>query len=407
MDVTFHHHHDPTFTETWDCYCRHCRMYHGSVFGSFVAVKSSDNNVVVIRNPHDSLRYYPHTCDAIRCRDDINHNNNNVTVVERMFCSYCYSKLATVATTTTTTTATTTTTTKCYYINLSSLVESTIPPRVAQHWQQNRIPQQVHQMVPWYPPQPPEYPSEDENEDDEEDEEEENDEDEEEENDDEEDEEEENDEEKEYDGENDHDESSSPVRGGCACGRVRYRISAMDVPNELPICYCRLCRYMHGTAFVPWIYITHSNWQWIVTTATDVDETTDHKNNIHPISGDSSTNSQHHHQQHDDDDDGALKLIRTTSFGQRHVCTYCGVVLTIVYDKEQDEYIWPTAASMDYYYRDQRETTVIDDPTTTTTTTVHPICPEILQSVRHIYCQDVAPWYQIPPDDGFPRSYDE
>ena len=35
--------------------------------------------------------------------------------------------------------------------------------------------------------------------------------------------------------------------GGCACGAVRFRVSAM--PRRVSLCHCMTCRRVHGSAF--------------------------------------------------------------------------------------------------------------------------------------------------------------
>jgi hypothetical protein len=177
---------------------------------------------------------------------------------------------------------------------------------------------------------------------------------------------------------------------------------------------------MHGTAFVPWIYITHTkkHFQWIT-------NDTDRSKSLSSMNINSNKKTARASNQK------ALKLIRTTNFGQRHVCTYCGVVLTILYDEERKEYIWPTAASIydnnDYIHSNSLGSVKIDSSANASITTNsthnnettghnnnihcsnkkhHLIRNDILQSVRHIYCQDNAIWYQIPKD-GLPRSYHE
>ncbi|HZZ10219.1 MAG TPA: GFA family protein [Paraburkholderia sp.] len=43
--------------------------------------------------------------------------------------------------------------------------------------------------------------------------------------------------------------TSEPVQetGGCACGAVRFRVSAP--PGRVSICHCMTCRRIHGSAF--------------------------------------------------------------------------------------------------------------------------------------------------------------
>jgi hypothetical protein len=285
----------PNGTNSFDCYCVNCRIYHGGVFTSYLEV--SDNQVQLIKQAN--IKYYTDKCDEIGSK------------ITRLFCSQCYCKLATTATATTTITTTTLDTTKetvrKWFINMGCIVDQTIRADYSIYWRTNRICKQLQQAAKWYPAQPK------------------------------------------YDNinTNNNNQTQTVLTGGCACGNAQFKITPnIDIPNELPHCYCHLCREMSGTAFVSWLYITPKNFIWTT---------------IEP------------------------KLIRTTSFGQRHVCESCGVVLTIVYDdKIHNDYIYPTAASI-------RQLQNID---------------QYLESVTHIYCQDNAMWYEFP-NDGLPRYYEE
>jgi hypothetical protein len=134
--------------------------------------------------------------------------------------------------------------------------------------------------------------------------------------------------------------------GGCSCGSARFRISKWDVPNSFEQCYCRLCRQMSGSAFVSWPWVSPQNFRWLTKEPT---------------------------------------LMRTTDFGQRHVCDTCGVCLTIIYDdKDDNDFVYPTAGSIDSF----------------------PNVDGLLVDVMHIYCHDNAAWYDLP-DNGLPRYFEE
>lgn len=81
-----------------------------------------------------------------------------------------------------------------------------------------------------------------------------------------------------------------------------------------------------------------------------------------------------------------LELVRTTGHGQRHECSHCGGVLSIVYDSQPD-CIWPVAGAID------------DDayPPAEGGALAASLC-----RVIHICCGDLQPWYQLP-DDALPR----
>ena len=80
--------------------------------------------------------------------------------------------------------------------------------------------------------------------------------------------------------------------------------------------------------------------------------------------------------------DKALTLVRTTSHGQRHVCTRCGGVLSIVYDSQPD-CIWPVAGAID-------DASLPEDVGGSLCRAIH-ICTSMM-----------PPWYELP-DDGLPR----
>jgi hypothetical protein len=39
-------------------------------------------------------------------------------------------------------------------------------------------------------------------------------------------------------------DAETPLEGGCACGRIRYRITR--TPNTVAACHCRRCQYFAG-----------------------------------------------------------------------------------------------------------------------------------------------------------------
>jgi hypothetical protein len=255
--------------------------------------KNEDENDPQVQITKSStIQYYgTDSCDTIG------------TTIERIFCAQCKCKLATTTTTTTRSKDATTVAKKKWYINMGTIVDKCIRADYAGQWRTHRTSEQLDQAAAWYPAQP-KY---------------------------------------------DDDGNNVPTynfTGGCSCGNARFSITDWDVPNEIPHCYCRLCRQMSGTAFVSWIWVTPHQFQWLTKEPT---------------------------------------LLRTTDFGQRHVCDVCGTCLTIIYDdKEDNDYIYPTAASIDHF----------------------PNIDLCLDSVTHIYCHDNAAWYMLP-DDGLPRYYDE
>lgn len=130
----------------------------------------------------------------------------------------------------------------------------------------------------------------------------------------------------------------SKVTGGCACGSCRFSIKRL--PEELQHCYCGSCRLLSGAAWQTWMPVEDSHMSWI-------------------------------------SKDG-LKLVRTTSHARRHVCTKCGVFMTIVYD--EDGAVWPLAGAMDdKCYREEDLYARVSN-------------------VSHICVKYKQPWWTLPRD---------
>eukprot|EP00579_Thalassiosira_antarctica_P028853 CAMPEP_0202024544 /NCGR_PEP_ID=MMETSP0905-20130828/54352_1 /ASSEMBLY_ACC=CAM_ASM_000554 /TAXON_ID=420261 /ORGANISM="Thalassiosira antarctica, Strain CCMP982" /LENGTH=294 /DNA_ID=CAMNT_0048587207 /DNA_START=268 /DNA_END=1149 /DNA_ORIENTATION=+ len=102
--------------------------------------------------------------------------------------------------------------------------------------------------------------------------------------------------------------------GGCACGASRYEI-AVTRPAQLQHCYCHLCRELSGGPFMTWIPVHKCDFAW--------------KKQSSSVT-----------------DDAIVRLVRTTPFGSRHICSRCRGVLTIVYDS-QPGLVWPCAGGID------------------------------------------------------------
>ena len=139
--------------------------------------------------------------------------------------------------------------------------------------------------------------------------------------------------------------------GACLCGKCRYEISITRL-TQLQHCYCNLCRQLSGGPFMTWFPIDKRNFTW------------------------------------EQQSTEAVNLVRTTSFGSRHVCKHCRGVMAIVYDSQPD-LIWPCAGSLD----DKSLPKSIEE------------MGSYLNRVCHICCRDEPSWLQLP-DDGMERLND-
>ncbi|KAL1510553.1 hypothetical protein AB1Y20_006855 [Prymnesium parvum] len=133
------------------------------------------------------------------------------------------------------------------------------------------------------------------------------------------------------------------LRGGCACGACAFEAQSGG-EFQTQHCYCKLCRRLSGSVGQTWVPVRPEGFRW---RAKD-----------------------------------ALRLVRTTAHGQRHVCTRCGGVLSIVYDSQPD-CIWPSAGVLD-------DASLPED-----------IGAALCRSI-HICCSMMQAWYELP-DDGLPR----
>ena len=142
---------------------------------------------------------------------------------------------------------------------------------------------------------------------------------------------------------------ASMVTGGCSCGTYLYEFPVRyeSTVLELQHCYCRLCRRLSGSPFATWVPVGIDELEWKRT------------------SEDTATHN-------------PPQMIRTTPFGQRHVCPNCAGVLTIVYDSQPD-LVWPAAGGFD----DSNVPRNFD---------------HFLGRVIHICCRWKQSWYDIPLD---------
>jgi hypothetical protein len=255
-----------------DCHCRSCRKYHVSAFTSYLVLPGSQVNIQT--EASNGIRTYRDSCSELG-------------EVERLACSECHTKLATRPIENEMTGSSSDD--AKILVNMGTLVDTTIPDKLAFSWRSQRAPWQTSQQASWMHAQP-EY-EEDEDEDDEE------------------------------------DPEPMVMTGGCACGQHRYQINYQP-PQELQHCYCRLCRQLSGGPFMSWIPVYNEDIEWMTTNSAE--------------SPDSSTATISTSKT----PRGEPPLVRTTDHGQRHICTSCGGALTIVYD-DQPEMTWPAAGGLD------------------------------------------------------------
>ena len=161
------------------------------------------------------------------------------------------------------------------------------------------------------------------------------------------------------------------ITGGCSCGTYRYQVkypSFKAASTELQHCYCQLCRRLSGGPFQTWMPVRKRMFRWM------------------PPENDSSTtksSAQTKSSSHEP------PLHRYTSHGRRHVCDHCGGVLTILYDADGEEVIWPAAGGLD-------DSSL---PKTKEEMSEH------LYGVCHICCRFRQSWYALP-NDGNSRIQD-
>ncbi|KAL7581010.1 hypothetical protein ACA910_005819 [Epithemia clementina (nom. ined.)] len=150
------------------------------------------------------------------------------------------------------------------------------------------------------------------------------------------------------------------LTGSCTCGQSKYRVR-LEGTTELQNCYCRLCRRASGGPYQTWVPFDQNHFEWVAA------EHTDDVNNIN-------SSGNHEPPKH-----------RYVPHGQRHVCSNCGGVLTIVYNGSDE--VWPAAGGFD------------EDSLPAQTAAE---LGQHLHSIIHISCRYKQSWYSIPRD-GNPR----
>ena len=222
-----------------------------------------------------------------------------------------------------------------YFLNLASARDDSLPKKWTKQWRAFRFPWQYANQCVWTRATA-EYDDDDESSDD----------------------------------EGDDDERGNPfyLTGGCACGSYRYQLkypSADSACTELQHCYCRICRRLSGGPFQTWMPVMRSRFSWVPptnsTTRATRAESASHEPPLH----------------------------RYTGHGRRHVCEHCGGVLTILYDADGEDVIWPAAGGLD-------DSSL---PATKEDMSKH------LYGVCHICCRFRQEWYALP-NDGYSRIPD-
>ena len=95
------------------------------------------------------------------------------------------------------------------------------------------------------------------------------------------------------------------IEGGCFCGSVRYNFESNDYRSAN--CYCSMCRRISGAAFVSWIAIPASCFNYTK---------------------------------------GDPKKLISSSHGSRYFCQDCGTPLVCILDEDQKN-IYVTICSLD------------------------------------------------------------
>jgi hypothetical protein len=170
--------------------------------------------------------------------------------------------------------------------------------------------------------------------------------------------------------------------GGCTCGACQYEFNFF-APAEVQHCYCNLCRQLSGGMFMSWVPVPEArqNFRWIQEASVTIDNAATPQRASAPETSRSATRPI---------SAGEPPLVRYTDIGQRHACSQCGSILSILYDSENtlddDAMIWLAAGGFDSVRFPFK---------------VEPY----LDRVLHICCRFKPYWYVLP-DDDMPRVKD-
>jgi hypothetical protein len=95
------------------------------------------------------------------------------------------------------------------------------------------------------------------------------------------------------------------IEGGCFCGSIRYNLEKKDYSSSN--CNCSMCRRISGAAFVSWMAVPKSNFEY---------------------------------------SQGEPKKLISSSHGTRYFCKKCGTHVVCLLE-EYPEYIYITICSLD------------------------------------------------------------
>ena len=328
-------------SKVWNCHCPSCRRYHTSAYVSYLQIPRDQLSFRIVPNNENDIndddddgenvksmmigRYTSSLCQTLLEKADNNNSYSN-KVMERWYCTNCSSKLLSVigsrnsSSTVNANNNNNNNKDECL-VNLGPLNQNTIPKSCSNRWKE-QLKKIESNLVTQNEGQHPSSCR--------------------------------------WAGvlpSNKYDNVSYSERrrirlstasiwlGGCDCGACRYKISLTRL-TQLQHCYCNLCRKLSGSPFSSWLPIDRKAFEWEDTSSVD-----------------------------------ALNLIRTTTFGQRHICKICRGVMTIVYD-DQPNLIWPCAGSLDDETLPKNENEM----------------RTMLSRVCHICCLEVPPWLDLVED---------
>ena len=98
---------------------------------------------------------------------------------------------------------------------------------------------------------------------------------------------------------------NNKIEGGCFCGSIRYSFEHKDYPSAN--CHCSMCRRISGAAFVSWIAVPSSSFNYT---------------------------------------QGGPKKLVSSSHGARYFCQDCGTPLVCILEEDQKN-TYVTICSLD------------------------------------------------------------